>query len=202
MNRWRITSTGAKALLVMFAVLAGGAALLIASTRGGSQADQSASGSSPTRAQATEARFAALSVAHSNRCDLEAGELQSMPGSKHLRGACCNPIDRASYISQLRGLQRFAGDRLVPSNPYDVSVRLAKRLLSYRDISLTASQRAVYRRASQKSDTGGPCCCPCWRWEAFKGQARFMIARRAYSATEVARLWELEQGCGGPSESA
>ena len=106
-------------------------------------------------------------------------------------------MDHAVYQQQLRGLRHYAGDRLVPPDPYDVPVTQAKRLLAYRQVALSQRQNAVYRRASAKSKLGGPCCCRCWRWQAFKGQARFMIARRHYSASRVARLWELEAGCGG-----
>jgi hypothetical protein len=148
-----------------------------------------------------EARFTVLNVAHSNRCDLGAGELRNMPGRMHLQGSCCFPMDQAHYAQQLRGLRHHADVRLLPSDPYDVSVTVAKRLLGYRQIRLSHGEKVLYRRASAKSSLGGPCCCHCWRWQAFKGQARFMIARRHYSATRVARLWELEEGCGGPEET-
>ena len=45
----------------------------------------------------------------------------------------------------------------------------------------------------------GPCCCHCWRWNAFEGQAKKLIARRKYTAPQVARLWGLEDGCGSGS---
>ena len=37
----------------------------------------------------------------------------------------------------------------------------------------------------------------CWRWNAFEGQAKFLITELHWSAQEVAELWDLEDGCGG-----
>ena len=51
--------------------------------------------------------------------------------------------------------------------------------------------------AVELSDEHGPCCCPCWRWQAFKGLGRELIARRNWSARQLASLWDLEDGCGG-----
>jgi len=64
---------------------------------------------------------------------------------------------------------------------------------------LTAEQQHRYNRAVPLSETNGPCCCPCWRWDAFRGQAKFLIARRNYSAKQICEVWTLEEGCGGPS---
>lgn len=144
-------------------------------------------------------RFVDLSRAHSNRCDLAAAQLHQMPVGVRLQGSCCFPMDQARYRQQLRGLRPYRQSGLVPSDPYDVSVGLAKRLLRYRQIELGGRQQAIYRRATRLSSLGGPCCCPCWRWQAFKGQARFLIARRHFSAARVAALWGLEEGCGGPA---
>jgi hypothetical protein len=196
-KRWRPRSLSARALFAVALVALVGAALFIA-LRGSDGVNRTrASDPAPGRSEA--AGFAALSAAHTNRCDLTAMEVGSMPDAMRLQGSCCFPMDRSRYRSQLRGLGQFtdAERRLIPSNPYDVPVALAKRLLSYRAISLSPGQQTIYRRAAAKSSLGGPCCCHCWRWQAFKGQAEFLIARRHYSAAQVARLWELEAGCGG-----
>lgn len=146
-------------------------------------------------------RYAVLSNSHSNQCNLQSAEMMKMANGVRLRGGCCFPMDRAHYEQQLRELRGYAGSGVVPSDPYDVSVVLAKRLLGFRSISLNRHGRATYRRAVQLSRLGGPCCCRCWRWQAFKGQAHFMIARRGYTAQQVADLWEREEGCGGPEGS-
>lgn len=151
---------------------------------------------------ASQQGFAALSRATTNRCDLRAAELREMPNTMRLQGSCCFPMDQARYEQQRRDLRRFREERIIPRDPYNVSVAMVKRLLTYRDLALDREQRAAYERATELSELGGPCCCPCWRWQAFKGQAHFMLARRDWSAAEVARLWDLEEGCGGPGEQA
>jgi hypothetical protein len=178
--------------------LAVAAAILIATSGGGGSSPDHAA-SPATSASTIDERFAALSSAGSNRCDLGAAELRGMPDHMRLRGSCCFPMDRARYEEQLRDL-RGHDRRIVPRDPYDVSVASAKRLLGYLAIALDRRELAAYDRATELSELGGPCCCPCWRWQAFKGQARFLLARRNYGAAEIARLWDSEEGCGGARE--
>jgi hypothetical protein len=64
-------------------------------------------------------------------------------------------------------------------------------------ILLNQSQQQTYNQAIRMAEEGGPCCCHCWRWAAFEGQAKSLIVRRRYSAHAVAELWESEDGCGG-----
>jgi hypothetical protein len=47
----------------------------------------------------------------------------------------------------------------------------------------------------------GPCCCRCWRWDAFEGLSRYLIADRHWAAGQLARLITDLDGCGG-SQSA
>jgi hypothetical protein len=192
-GRW-IALASVIALLAITALIA---------TRGGSGTPP-ATGDNPAMAvgRSPNASFAELSRAHSNRCELQAPQVMAMPQHMRLQGSCCFPMDRESYRRQLRGLGDF-GDlrRVVPADPYDVPVSLAKRLLGYRDIPLTRRERTGYELAIKRSDTHGPCCCPCWRWQAFRGQARYLLHRRHLSGTQVGRIWSLEEGCGGPSES-
>jgi hypothetical protein len=47
------------------------------------------------------------------------------------------------------------------------------------------------------SHEGGPCCCKCWRWTAFEGQAKYLIVEKGFTAEQVASIWDLEDGCGG-----
>lgn len=171
-------------------------------TGGGSNDDRGGAARPPANASAVDQQFALLSSAESNRCDLGAAELRRMDDGMRLQGSCCFPMDEARYEQQRRGLHRFRESRVVPRDPYDVSVVMAKRLLGYRDIALDKSEQAAYQRATELSDLGGPCCCPCWRWQAFKGQAHFLLARRGWSAQQVAQLWDLQEGCGGPSRQS
>ncbi len=185
--------------LLLLVALAGAFVLKLTAADTPSRTQRSAASEGMLAAMPVAGRFAVLAGAHSNRCDLGAMELRRMPDRMRLRGSCCFPMDRARYTQQRRDLRTYRRNALVPGDPYDVSAGLAKRLLRYRNIELGPQGRAIYRRATKASSLGGPCCCPCWRWQAFKGQARFLIARRHYTAARVAALWELEEGCGGPA---
>jgi hypothetical protein len=145
-----------------------------------------------------EARFAVLSKRHSNQCGLEAESLQALARGGRLQGACCSPMVLRRYREQLRGLERYRAEDAIPPDPYDISVPLARRLIGYRDsISLDASDQAVYERATQMAEEHGPCCCHCWRWDAFEGQAKFLISKKSYASRQIAAVWDLEDGCGG-----
>lgn len=159
--------------------------------------DTTTSTSEPLANKPVSERFSVLSQSSSNQCGLAGRALSRMPDGMRLRGDCCFPMDLDRYRQQLRELSEYRRTDVVPADPYDVSMRLAKRLLSLRGIHLNRAEQRVYERATRMSELGGPCCCPCWRWQAFKGQARFLIARRDYSAARMARLWESEEGCGG-----
>ena len=102
------------------------------------------------------------------------------------------------YQEQVEGLKKYADIPQIPSDPYDVPVKLAKQLFDYqKTIQLTSNQQAVYDQAMQISEEGGPCCCRCWRWFAFEGQTKYLITELNWSAQQVAELWDLEDGCGG-----
>ena len=77
----------------------------------------------------------------------------------------------------------------IPSDPYDVSVDLAKRLTSYEnDVKLSPKQPITYDQAVKMADG---------RWSAFEGQAKYLITWRHFGANEIAQIWNLEDGCGG-----
>ena len=71
-----------------------------------------------------------------------------------------------------------------------------------RAANVSRREEAAYRRATELTELGGPCCCRYWRWQAFAGQARFLLARRDYTAARVAQLRDREEGCGGPGDHA
>ena len=146
------------------------------------------------------ARFAYLSMQTSNRCTLTGAVVMLMPSDARLQGSCCFPMDRRAYNDQIRKLARYAHLGVVPTDPYDVSVSLAQRLLGYQSIRLTGPQQRIYNAAIPLSTTRGPCCCQCWRAETFAGQAKFLIARHGFSARRIAAIWSAEEGCGGPED--
>ena len=107
-------------------------------------------------------------------------------------------MDFGRYTRQVRSLKRYAAVADIPADPYDIQVTLAKRLIAYdHSITLSQGQEAVYRKATTLADEHGPCCCHCWRWSAFAGQAKELIAKRRYTAVQIAKVWDLEDGCGG-----
>jgi len=145
-------------------------------------------------------RFVRLSSRHSNKCGLRPESLSTITVNGRLQGSCCRRMDLHKYTEQIAGLRRYAKVPEVPSDPYDIPVSLAKRLLDYqKSIELTTAQQATYDRAMQLSEEHGPCCCRCWRWTTFEGQAKFLIARREFDAEAIAEIWDLEDGCGGSS---
>lgn len=147
-------------------------------------------------------RFAVLSRRHTNQCGPQPASLTSIAVDGRLQGSCCSPMNYERYLRQLRGLHRYDNVPEVPADPYDIPVTLAKQLIAYdREIALSPRQQSVYDEAVKLSHEHGPCCCHCWRWETFEGQAKALISRRNYSAAQIAEIWNLEDGCGGPSES-
>ena len=68
-------------------------------------------------------------------------------------------------------------------------------------ISLTPAQAATYKRAMGMTHERGPCCCACWRWHAFAGLSKELIADRRWSAAQVARLIDALDGCGGAPDN-
>jgi hypothetical protein len=145
-------------------------------------------------------RFAILSQRHTNRCNLTPAELAAMPATGRLQGSCCGPMKYSDYVKQVNGLKAYAGADTIPPDPYDVSVALAKHLIYLdRQLTLTPTEQEVYNQATKMAEEHGPCCCRCWRWFAFQGQAKQFIRLRRYSAAQIAQIWDLEDGCGSGS---
>lgn len=142
-------------------------------------------------------RFDYLSHQNSNRCALRSKGLAAISGHDRLQGACCTPMAYGHYVDQIRGLRQYSGVAAIPPDPYDIRVSLAHTLVSYdRHIVLTGAQKRRYKQAMKIGHEHGPCCCHCWRWTAFRGQAKFLMSRRHYGPAQIARVWDLEDGCG------
>jgi hypothetical protein len=150
------------------------------------------------RARTPAQRFAVLSRRHSNQCSLTPERLETIAVRGRLQGSCCRAMVFAHYVRQLRGLARYQQLPEIPSDPYDISVSQAKRLITWQSsITLTPGQQRIYDKATSLADEHGPCCCHCWRWTAFEGQAKELIVERRFAAAEIAAIWDLEDGCGG-----
>lgn len=149
----------------------------------------------------SQEKFNYLSKQRSNSCGLQANSILSYSDNQNLQGSCCNPMDLHKYQEQVKGIAKYESLRIVPQDPYDVSVSLAKELLGYKDsIKLTSEQQKVYDQAMKLSDEGGPCCCKCWRWDAFEGQAKYFITKYNWTSQQIADVWDIEDGCGGTHE--
>jgi hypothetical protein len=154
-------------------------------------------GPAPAR-PGTPARFTYLAGQGSNRCDLDWRSIGSMSSDRQLQGSCCAAMDEARYQRQVAALRRYRAVELIPRDPYDISVALAKQLLRLRSqIRLAPTERDTYRRALAVSPEHGPCCCHCWRWEAFSGLGKYLIHERHWSARRLASLIGDLDGCGG-----
>src|SRR3546814_4418591 len=120
-----------------------------------------------------------------------------MPAEARLQGSCCSPMDLHRYGEQVEGLKAFIDIDLIPPDPYDIPAPLAARLLQLDETALTPQQQAAYDDAMRNSNEGGPCCCRCWRWAVYGGLAKHLIRDRGFSGEQIARIWDLSDGCGG-----
>ena len=178
--------------------------LLIVGASGGGRtrhpvvARAASSAGSPLAAGAPAA-FKYLAVQKSNRCSLTSAELRRYAASQRLQGSCCFPMNLSTYEWQVQALRSYASIAEIPRDPYDVPVSLAQTLLRHdASIHLTPAQESTYTRAMAMSRLKGPCCCRCWRWTAFRGLSKFLIADRRWPAARLAVLIDDLEGCGGP----
>ncbi|MBI2085581.1 MAG: hypothetical protein HYT71_03660 [Candidatus Aenigmarchaeota archaeon] len=144
-----------------------------------------------------ESKFAVLSAANTNLCAAP-GFIDYKNNNERIQGSCCSAMDFHRYVEQVEGLKKYSHIEKIPSDPYDIPVSLAKELLEYqKNIILTSEQQEIYDEAMKMSHEGGPCCCKCWRWDAFEGLAKHLITEYNFSAAQIAEIWDLEDGCGG-----
>ena len=151
-----------------------------------------------TRLAGSLEKFEFLSNQRSNKCGLQATNFDSYPEDGSIQGSCCAAMEIKQYQKQVEGLKKYSNISQIPEDPYDIPVSLAKELFEYqKNISLTEAQQKIYDEAMKMSHEGGPCCCRCWRWTAFEGQAKYLITKHNFSAEQIAELWDMEDGCGG-----
>ncbi|OGY49532.1 MAG: hypothetical protein A3D39_00260 [Candidatus Buchananbacteria bacterium RIFCSPHIGHO2_02_FULL_39_17] len=147
-------------------------------------------------------RYNYLSVQRSSSCGLQPATVDMYSDEQNIQGSCCSKMDLHRYQEQVEGLKKYSEIDVIPKDPYDISAALAKRLFGYQqNITLTSTQQAIYDQAVELSDEGGPCCCKCWRWYAFEGQAKYLVTEYGWGAEEIAELWDLQDGCGGSGHS-
>ena len=146
------------------------------------------------------ARFDYLSNNGNSNCSRQFIEsIPTMPVMARLQGSCCSPMNLHRYSEQLEGLEAYRDIDLIPSDPYDIEAGLAARLLAYYELELSPREQAAYDYAMANSAEGGPCCCECWRWAVYGGLAKHLIRDRQFTGDQIARIWDLSDGCGGDS---
>lgn len=150
-------------------------------------------------AAGSKEKFEYLAGQTSNSCGLVSASLvTSFSEDDRIQGSCCSAMDLHRYQEQVEGLKEYSKFSQVPEDPYDIPVTLAKQLLEYKDsIVLNVEQQKIYDEAMELSHEGGPCCCRCWRWDAFEGLAKYLITEEDFSSEQIAELWDLLDGCGG-----
>lgn len=142
--------------------------------------------------------FEYLSLNTNSYCGLIPQNVDGYSDEQSIQGACCGAMDFHRYQEQVESLKHYSDISQIPEDPYDIPVPLAKELFKYQEsIALTPEQQKTYDEAVEMSQEGGPCCCRCWRWTAFEGQAKYLITQHNFNAQQIAEIWDLEDGCGG-----
>lgn len=144
------------------------------------------------------ARFEYLSKNGNSSCSSAFKDsIAKMSDNARLRGSCCSPMSLHRYSEQIEGLKKYNDISVIPPDPYDIEVALAKKLMAYYDISLTKEDQKAYDFAMQNSEEKGPCCCKCWRWYVYGGLGKYLIKNHQFTGEQVTDIWNLSDGCGG-----
>jgi hypothetical protein len=150
---------------------------------------------------ALKQHFKYLSENGNSNCSREfMDSIATMPVTTQLQGSCCSPMDEHRYIEQVKGLRKYKEISMVPADPYDISAGIAQKLLPQYSVKLTAQEQAAYDYAMDNSDEKGPCCCQCWRWHVYGGLAKYLIREHGFTGEQVAKVWDLSDGCGGSGD--
>jgi len=126
--------------------------------------------------------------------------IATMPELARLQGSCCSEMDLGRYSEQIEGLKKYRDLPIIPPDPYDLEVRLARTLLAAYDMPLNADQQQAYDFAMANSDEKGPCCCQCWRWHVIGGLGKLLIREYEFTGRQVTEVWDLVDGCGGAED--
>lgn len=156
----------------------------------------------PITNTALAAQFEHLSNQTTNSCGGGKQVVFDLSEDGRLQGSCCQAMDAHSYEEQVTGLkEKYSGYDIIPTDPYDVPVTWARQMIEYNDATtLTPEQQNIYDKAVEMSEEGGPCCCVCWHWYAYKGLAKHLIISEHFSAEQIAEVWDLSDACGGGEE--
>lgn len=186
------------ALFAAYAVLANGGFAAFTFGRNPANSTEMANTNQEMLVTGSTEKFEFLSGQRSSTCSLRPETVLTYSDSARIQGSCCTAMDLHRYQEQVTALKEFSDIPQIPPDPYDIAVSLAKELFGYKEsIELSESQQVIYEGAMSMSDEGGPCCCKCWRWDAFEGLAKYLITQHNYTSAEIAEVWDLVDGCGG-----
>lgn len=145
------------------------------------------------------ARFDYLSKNGNTNCSKEFTNLiPSKSDTDYLRGSCCSPMDWDKYKEQIEGLKKYKDIPQIPSDPYNIPVKLAKELLQYnKTIIPTKEEQKILDEGAMGSEEKGFCCCKCWRWDAHEGLSKFLVRNYHFNAKQISEILNLQDGCGG-----
>jgi len=151
--------------------------------------------------QTLQQRFDYLSTHGNSNCsDAFRDSISSMADSARLQGSCCSPMDFNTYVRQVTALRSYHGVAEIPNDPYDISAKLAKQLLSFdKTIVLSAARQAVLDDTVPRTDEKGYCCCPCWRWNTYEGLSKYLVQNYGFTADQIVDVLNNSDGCGGAS---
>lgn len=120
----------------------------------------------------------------------------------NLGGQCCGVLKSTHmYEEQLETLQKYNRIPQIPKDPYNMPVKLVKKLIEYdNDIKLNAEQQKIFDKASEMSNEKGPCCCKCWKWYAYSGLAKYLIVEHNFNAEQITEVFDISDSCGEHGE--
>lgn len=151
--------------------------------------------------EALAAKFDYLSKNGNSSCSPAFRDsIASMPDNARLQGSCCSPMSMHRYSEQVEGLKKYQNITEIPPDPYDIEAGLVKKLMAHYDDQLTSEEQKIYDYAMTNSDEKGPCCCKCWRWNAYGGLGKILIKNYKFTGQQVTEVWNLSDGCGGDND--
>ncbi len=147
------------------------------------------------------ARFDFLSTHGNSSCSSSFQQsIPNMPDNSRLQGSCCSPMVESKYAEQVTNLKKYKDVSVIPSDPYDISAKLAKQLLVYdKIITPTAAEQKVLDVAVAASPEKGYCCCKCWRWYVYEGLSKYLVRHYHFTAKQITDVLANSDGCGGSS---
>ena len=159
----------------------------------------SGQGSTAPVQSALSAQFDFLSRNGNTNCSSSfTNSISSMPDDAYLRGSCCSPMNWDKYKEQIGGLKKYSNISQIPSDPYNIPVKLAKELLQYNTtIVPTKEEQKILDDGAMGSEEKGFCCCKCWRWDVHEGLSKFLVRNYHFSSSQISEVLNLQDGCGG-----